>query len=49
MQDVGYGLPRTPLLGRWVNKGKKKGRGRCCQGPEGMVAEGRGPSRTPTR
>jgi hypothetical protein len=28
MQDGGYGPPRTPLLlGTWVNKGKKKGRG----------------------
>jgi hypothetical protein len=27
MQDPGYELPRIPLLGTWVNKGKKKGRG----------------------
>ena len=28
MQDAGCELPRTPLLGTWVNKGKKmKGRG----------------------
>jgi hypothetical protein len=28
MHDPVYGLPRTPyLLGTWVNKGKKKGRG----------------------
>ena len=26
MQDAGYGLPRTPLLGTSVNKGRKKGR-----------------------
>jgi hypothetical protein len=27
MQDPGYALLRTPLLGNCVNKGKKKGRG----------------------
>jgi hypothetical protein len=27
MQLSGYGLPRTPLLGTWVNKGKRQGRG----------------------
>jgi len=27
MQDLGYELPRIPILGRWVNKGKRKGRG----------------------
>src|SRR5215207_489489 len=27
MQDAGYGLPRTPLLGTSVNKGKKGGAG----------------------
>jgi hypothetical protein len=26
MQHPGYGLPRTPLLGTWVNRVKKKGR-----------------------
>jgi hypothetical protein len=25
MQDAGYGLPGTPLLHTWVNKGKRKG------------------------
>lgn len=25
MQDVAYELGRIPLIGRWVNKGKKKG------------------------
>jgi hypothetical protein len=27
MQDLGYELPRISLLGTWVDKGKKKGRG----------------------
>jgi hypothetical protein len=31
MQDPGYGHPRIPLLGRWVNKGKKEGR--SCYAP----------------
>src|SRR5215211_3514250 len=26
MQDPEYELPRNPILGRWVNKGKRKGR-----------------------
>ena len=26
MQDIAYGLPRKPLLGTWVNKGKREGR-----------------------
>jgi hypothetical protein len=25
IRDFVYGLPRTPLLGTWVNKGKRKG------------------------
>jgi hypothetical protein len=34
MQDAGYGLPRTPLPGTWVNRGKEKGRGKeKCPGP----------------
>jgi hypothetical protein len=27
MQDTASGLRRTPLPGRWVNKGKRKDRG----------------------
>ncbi len=32
MQDPAYELPRIPLPRRWVNKGKKKGRG-CYYAP----------------
>jgi hypothetical protein len=33
MQDSGYGLPGTLLLGTWVNKGNKKGRADWGSGP----------------
>src|SRR5215213_11695679 len=33
VRDRACGLPRTPLLGTWVNKGKKKGRGVLPQAP----------------
>ena len=30
MQDAGCEVPRTPLLGGWVNKGKRQGRNIRC-------------------
>ena len=33
MQDPGFGVPRIYLLGRWVNKGKRKGRAPKEPGP----------------